>query len=88
MWPILPHRRKPEQIPDEKTEYVKNPQSPSADVKTKTGGLFLFPAWLATQRKIVYNREKLTAVAGGEKSVSSTDMRQVTVELFSACQTP
>ena len=57
MWPILPHRRKPEQIPDEKTEYVKNPQSPSADVKTKTGGLFLFPAWLATQRKIVYNRE-------------------------------
>ena len=64
MWPILPHRRKLEQIPDEKTEYVKNPQSPSADVKTKTGGLFLFPAWLATQRKIVYNREKLPVQAG------------------------
>ena len=64
MWPILPHRRKPEQVPDEKTEYVKNPHSPPADVKTKTGGLFLFPARLATQRKIVYNREKLPVHAG------------------------
>ncbi|WP_207741834.1 hypothetical protein [Fusicatenibacter saccharivorans] len=49
---------------DEKTEYVKNPQSPPADVKTKTGGLFLFPARLAMQRKIVYNREKLPVHAG------------------------
>ncbi|HCO42421.1 MAG TPA: hypothetical protein DIT53_13260 [Lachnospiraceae bacterium] len=59
----MQHCRKTETIPDEKIEY-KNPQSPPANVKTKTGGLFLFPARLATQRKIVYNREKLPVHAG------------------------
>ena len=33
-------------------------------------------------------KRNITAVAGGEKSVSSTGMRQITVELFSTCQTP
>ena len=56
-------------------------------IKRKSGHLTESSKSLASKAVGLIVKRNITVVAGGEKSVSSTDMRRVTVELFSTCQT-